>query len=308
MNKKVFLTAILLTAFSVNLLHAQRNMRGERPPDQKEMNPEMRAYLVENIIPLMKIQRHELDKSLSKQEIARLEEIRSELKSLKKIRNEKRNALHQSQDKPTVEQRQEMRKMRNQVHEMMNEVAIMAENHDTEITVLLDAIRPELEKWKLGMKDIRRENCQHNPGQQQAHNRNKKNRSHDGNMRPNHGNGHSFGMKRMLSPEGFLLWNPDDPLPFENGTLADPEQSELNLFPNPATNEVQISVMINEDSRLEISIMDNEGNFLNIIGTENAAEGLFSKTIDVSNFDNGLYFLQVKIGEESIIKRLIIQK
>lgn len=307
MKIKAFVTAILIVVFSMNSATAQRFMQGECQPQHRNMKPEMKAYLEENILPIVKIQRQELDKALSQEEIERLDEIRSEMKSMRTLQLEKHKSLRESDEKPSLEERKEMRSYRNKMHEMMDEVAVMAEKYDAEISALLDEIKPEMENWKNDMKSSMGENRQHK-GQHQRNERCIT--SGNGNGRKLNGRRHKnfHGMKNILSPERFLLWNPEEPFPFQENANMNTDENAINLYPNPAKSDVQISIMLEQDSDVEIFIMDKDGDQIKNLGKESATKGLFSKTIDTGNLENGLYFVKAIIGEKSIVRRLIVQK
>jgi hypothetical protein len=119
------------------------------------------------------------------------------------------------------------------------------------------------------------------------------------------GQGKMFG--KHMEPVGFLLWDPNQPLPIfaEQGELED--MLELNIYPNPASDKIQVSLQLEEDANLGILIFNKDGNEVISLSPENAEKGLYSRTIDVSDLPEGLYILKVNAGEKSAIGRLIIQ-
>lgn len=76
----------------------------------------------------------------------------------------------------------------------------------------------------------------------------------------------------------------------------------MNIYPNPATNEITISA--NENGKAKISIFNTIGQE---IYTSNE-QFLNNKTINCSQFANGIYFLKLEINYKSSIKRMVIQK
>jgi hypothetical protein len=89
----------------------------------------------------------------------------------------------------------------------------------------------------------------------------------------------------------------------ENNTLF----QNLSLFPNPCTDN--FTVYLNSTSHLEqlqLNILDISGR---LVQTDNISfdQNSFRKTIDVSNLQSGVYFVQVQSGKEKITKKLIIQ-
>ena len=77
------------------------------------------------------------------------------------------------------------------------------------------------------------------------------------------------------------------------------DNNKLIIYPNPATNFINIS---NNETIYSISISDIKGSLI------------FSKSyeqnntlINVSNFDKGIYFLEIETNDGVINKKLILQ-
>jgi hypothetical protein len=99
----------------------------------------------------------------------------------------------------------------------------------------------------------------------------------------------------------FNLYQPDTSKPCNYYTLDIKQQAinneQLNIYPNPAQNSLQITV--NTGYIVQCILYDMLGN--EVISTK-------VEEIDVSNLQNGVYFLQVKIDEGIITKKIIIQR
>ena len=80
--------------------------------------------------------------------------------------------------------------------------------------------------------------------------------------------------------------------------------AELQLFPNPATYEINISIENEKASPAEIIIYDLGGK---IIYTEkiNAPEGKFSHLIALKNIPSGVYLMQYKNNDSVISKKFV---
>lgn len=291
-----------MLAVSLISLNAQPDRKKEGHQRPAGPPPEMKKYIRENIIPVLKIQRQELDKELSKQEIVRIAEIRSELKSLRQKQRDSRKEFEQSETKPTVDQRKQMRENRNQMNALMDEVEIMAENHDARITALLNEIQPEIEKAHHKMQRMMEQ------GGSPEHHMKHQQQPGIPMMPPGHEGPHGSPLHRLLTPEGFLLFNPGEAGPGDDDFFGENKASEINVFPNPAGTEVQISLMLKTDSKVEINIYDKDGALVENLPAEKASAGLFSKTIKLTDFKNGLYFVKIKAGNEESIERIFIER
>jgi len=304
MKSKVFLFAITLAVFTTFSVKAQRGQMNQRTDRPFGPNPEMKAYIEQNVVPVMKIQRQELDNKIDAADKVRIEEIRTELKSLRTIMKDKREAFRESDEKPTLEQRKEMREHRSKMHNLMDEVAILSEKYDAAISTALDEINKNAETWKQEMRD----QCPNrNRGMRAGNNNGPKDRGN----KPKFNNGNERGempLQRFLSPEGFLLWNPEEPLPMFDENEAPENSLNVNLFPNPAAKTVQISITLDNDETIAIEFMDQDGNVVQKAKETAASKGIFTESFNLNKLDNGIYFVKIRVGAETTVERLIIQK
>ena len=75
---------------------------------------------------------------------------------------------------------------------------------------------------------------------------------------------------------------------------------ELTVYPNPATNFVQLQVIGRENNNISYNIV-------NTVGRVVKTGKLVNKTIDVSNLDTGIYLIKVNNGEKEFTSKLIKQ-
>jgi hypothetical protein len=83
--------------------------------------------------------------------------------------------------------------------------------------------------------------------------------------------------------------------------------NEIKIYPNPASNSVLISYQLNQNQDISYKLSDISGRVvqqktLHKISTLN-------ESIDLSNINNGAYFISIELENKSLItKKLIIQK
>jgi len=157
MKKTIAIVALMALVVMTTFSYAQNQaMMGQGRCFQ---NPAIKNYVEKNILPVMKVQRQQLDKELSQTEKDRLAEIRSQLQTLRQQRREEMKSMRAQEGTPSLEQRKAMRQTRNQLHSLMNEVAEMEENHDATIMALLDEVRPQVDQWRKEIRQIVSRNC-----------------------------------------------------------------------------------------------------------------------------------------------------
>nr|NQU92836.1 T9SS type A sorting domain-containing protein [Bacteroidota bacterium] len=86
----------------------------------------------------------------------------------------------------------------------------------------------------------------------------------------------------------------------------DLEFEDLKFAPNPSTGKFNLSFTLKEKNNVTINIFDLKGN---LVYTETLRDfqGTYSKEINISDYGQGTFFLQIVQGLYDIIKKIIIQ-
>lgn len=308
MKAKVLTAIAVLMFLSSGMLNAQRFGRQgcfHGPGAQAGPPQEAIQYFEENILPVLKIQRQALDPSISDADKARINEIREELKTLRSNQQAHRQQMMESQEKPSVEERREMRTLRTRMHDLMDEAAEMAEHYDDAISAALEPVEDKVPEWRDDLMEIcpYADDRPYNKGNRQGN-------------RPGYGRGgrhmggpgmHQPMMRHLMMPEFFLLWNPEEPLPFGRQVGLDSDEPQINLFPNPASSSVQVSIELEDEVKVELLILDSDGNPTGLTSETKAKAGLFTHTLNVESLNGGIYFVKINAGGESYIRRLVIR-
>ncbi len=97
--------------------------------------------------------------------------------------------------------------------------------------------------------------------------------------------------------------------PLQTGILSnDAEAREINIYPNPAADIINIKLNMNAAGRYNIEIIDLYGQSIankRIIST--AENGEFT-SVNINNLANGLYLLKITTGTKYYSKRFIIKR
>jgi hypothetical protein len=84
--------------------------------------------------------------------------------------------------------------------------------------------------------------------------------------------------------------------------------SGLGFYPNPASNSGTIEVVLNDNSKMDVLILNCVGQTVNTISV-NGNAGVNKLDVNLSNLSAGLYFYQVKIGNtKSVTKKFVVEK
>lgn len=83
--------------------------------------------------------------------------------------------------------------------------------------------------------------------------------------------------------------------------------ADTKVFPNPVVNNLFINIVSNESKNYLVTIYSISGKAIVIVEYSGSASGYF-KTIDVSNFVKGLYFVKIEAMDGSLQRTFKIEK
>lgn len=95
-----------------------------------------------------------------------------------------------------------------------------------------------------------------------------------------------------------------------SGTVGVDEIADVDfikIFPVPASNSFTISGFLTEAGKIKLALYNNLGQEVVIIANESASAGSFSKTVEVSELQAGVYFCKLETGLSTKIQRVVIQ-
>ena len=83
---------------------------------------------------------------------------------------------------------------------------------------------------------------------------------------------------------------------------------ELKVMPNPFSNYVTIQVNLPATKKISIALFDTKGSLVKKVYEGEKPAGLQRFSIDGGNIANGLYFCEILINEQRILRKLVLQK
>ena len=95
-------------------------------------------------------------------------------------------------------------------------------------------------------------------------------------------------------------------------TLANEPQLEdifaLNIYPNPSSEIINVSFMLNKSSAVKVSIFDFSGKEIFACQEEKMIQGNHSKNIGISQFSSGTYFVNLRVDGQNESRKLVTVK
>jgi hypothetical protein len=92
--------------------------------------------------------------------------------------------------------------------------------------------------------------------------------------------------------------------------VSHPEDKLLNdvqLYPNPVTDQINLKYSISRNTNVTIKIMDVLGNDITTLFSQRVDSGDHNINYPINNkLSRGFYFVRVVAGTESVIKRISV--
>jgi hypothetical protein len=92
------------------------------------------------------------------------------------------------------------------------------------------------------------------------------------------------------------------------GIAAQPWQSEVETYPNPATDAMQISFVTSQPAAVRIRLMNQTGQVVQDLSPLHLEAGLHQTALNLKGVQAGIYFLQININERNITRKIIVLK
>ncbi|SRR5690606_4180208 len=97
--------------------------------------------------------------------------------------------------------------------------------------------------------------------------------------------------------------------PEVSGPIKPPEApfvTDLIVYPNPASDQVNLEFDLLQDGRVVFMLVNNAGQVVDTI-TKTLMSGRLTYTLPLSNYASGLYYLIIRTGYRTYTEKLIIQ-
>ncbi len=329
-NQIVVISFLLIGFLSLSQAFGQQPSQEERKAfkeAKKALHEESRAYVEENILPVMQAQRAKLDLILSAAEQQELDAIRAELKNQREEKHEQKKAFHQKKGterpqqrpEPTEEQIEQMRAQQKAHRQLMTRAWAIADAHESSIYKLLDEVADDRKSWKEDLDQIRTENLADirkekegdRPIKRQERGMEGKGGKGHPHMHkgPQHGpqGGGTMGHLRKVTsePVAFLLWDGSLPERPERQQLDD--EQELTVFPNPSSNSNQLRYTVEKTGQVTVSLLNSEGITLKTLSSKTQKAGDYTETFSLEGLEAGTYYYKVELPTGRQVKRFVIK-
>lgn len=89
--------------------------------------------------------------------------------------------------------------------------------------------------------------------------------------------------------------------------IVSEQKSELNVFPNPVKDRLNISLWVTEPSQMSVSLYSLNGSLVNEFTNTQVANDQNLSFAITDNLISGMYLLKVVLGDKTIVKKVFIK-
>ncbi|GAB2952963.1 hypothetical protein GCM10027048_17670 [Hymenobacter coalescens] len=261
----------------------------ERLGAHRKGNGEVKAYVQQNVLPVVRQQRQKLEGQLSAADKTQLTAYRTQLRTLREQGRALRKSWHPADaqargQRPalTDAQKQQLQQLRTEQRAVMQNVAQLAQKYEPQISQLKAEVQPQRDKWEADIKALVQKNV--TPEQQQKRQQwAEKGRGH-------HGKGHFGGLKQnYFGPTRFLLLDPNAPVKTEPADRG----GRAALYPNPASTSQRLAYEVKKEGNVKIELLDERGKTLRTVFEGKQAKGPQSLDVNLADLQAGTYYYKI---------------
>ncbi len=309
MKAKILLVTLLAMIIGFNGFASQNDDLGKKDKGKKRHNKELRkelkAYIDQNVMPVLREQRNKLESKITLQDRQKLEELRKQLAVLQAQRHDSRKDFRKEQKgatekvEMTEEQRNKIKALRSQIKIIMQSSKEIAKSYSTDIEQLLTPIQSQKEQWKQDMKAICDKYTINSPDST-----NKR----GGNGRGKHGKFRMMAKQHFkeMKPAMFLLIQPSGNEVIATEAVKESDEN-TKVYPNPSANQTTIDFKVKEAGNVNIVLLDAQGNVIKNIMNEHKEKGKHSVLIDLSGLREGTYFYKIATPTKTETNRIVVK-
>lgn len=119
--------------------------------------------------------------------------------------------------------------------------------------------------------------------------------------------GNNMEKSASLTTSVIRFFNPS----FRNNRTPDAENDKLisrvKVFPNPVSDQINLSFKLSKDNTVSIKLMDALGNEVMTLLSQRLDAGEQTHSFSIENkLSNGYYFIRLVAGSETVIKRISV--
>lgn len=312
-TKSALLIAVLsiaiLTAGTVNAQRNEKNLNKnvdksaciERFAEAKEKrNEKIQPYIEKNVKPQMVEWKALIDKTFSKEDLAKLNELRNNA-AKERIKSKESVKELMGRIKSGDATKNDMGDLREKLKSTMKEIGgqlkPILEKYPDLVKQVSESAKIKGETWKSDMKNL--------IGEKNENNADEKNSKISPENKGKYFIARIFLWDGVSNFEGFF----DFAIKNDNKPRLIPEDFKLNVTPNPVTNNAKVTFVLPKKDNVKVTIQDVYGRVVLKVFSGELTQGAHDIEFEpTSDMLTGAYVLRIESEKGSLIKRFNVKK
>ncbi len=261
-------------------------------PKNPELRKELRAYMKQNIRPVLREQRLKLDKEISAKDKQEIEKLRQQLQQIRQegkvLKEQLKESRGESKAPLTEAQKTQIKAQREKVKSVYTAASAIAAKYKTPLESIKADISDDRTKWKADIEAIL---AKHGVKAEAAKKGRHKKRS-----------GAHMQYAHLLRPAQFILWDGA-----EKKVRKAAKAESATVYPNPTTTTNTIAYKVARQGNVRIVLLDEKGTTVRTLLNENKTPGKYTLEANLRDLPNATYYYKIETaaGSETIrfIKR-----
>ncbi len=287
MKRKLILIGSLLFAVGIAVSSFAQD------PTRNEKHRQVRAYVEENILPVMADRRLQFDEELSYEEKQKVAELRERMEVFRAegraFRKERKTGGSGERPQLTAEDRAKIYARKKELRQIETAAYEIIDAHEEYFQALHESLEPEIAVWKADIKAT--------VGTEGPHRR-KGPHGHGGNF---HGAHAHHKLHDWASPVRFLLMDPENP------QLPGDEFRESRLYPNPAQHAQTLELILQKGGNVKVDLYDNQGNYIKTLFNNELSKGKQQLNLNLGELPKAQYLYKISTPDGSQTQRVVVE-
>lgn len=257
--------------------------------DKKKLKAELRQYHDSNIKPVMLKERKAFDTKISAEDKEELASLRTRLAAKKEARKQEYKENRSKKEETPQHMKHKRHPKVDKDDPDHQALKALVDKYDTEIEEALLALKPAHEKWDAERKAIISKYLPE-VGEDKKEGF--------------HGHDHK-GKKTGMRKGHFLLLDPNDDAA-ANDMVKTATIENAKAFPNPASSQITLSYTLLTEGEVMVEWQNEQGRSAQVLENTYKPAGDYEMTIDVSNYRDGIHYINLICnGQRTVVKALI---
>jgi hypothetical protein len=316
----IALITLIAVVFGFNSVFADKT---DRKGLLKDLREEIKNYSEKNIFPEIQEWKSILDKSMSKEDLAKLNDLRAKSVVMKnEMKEEKKSIIQESKEEDwdkddfKDKMKDESEEFKSEMKTIARELKPLAEKYRYILAKIGEKAKPKKEEWENGILQIVN-NWKNNHKEEIEKLKNNKKIEKNLLEKATGFNKLNFDGDKKKAVARFMLWDGKQPMhelnenhPGSEKMLSEIKEA-LRSYPNPFNEKTTIYFNLSKSDLVNLSVFDESGNKITVLFEGELGNGEHSFVFNTKNYKNlsaGTYTYKLTTSNGTKSGRMVLAK